>query len=183
MVLHPEGGSAYNPAAKVAITNVIATICPAAAPVVAIGELIVSGILAGIGFYTTHRLSKKSKQQTDWLKQDWNVGGSTSPGGPDPEDDNRDQQQKNNFLEKIKLKADKKARHKRFGNFYRDPETKLWWSKDQGNHGGSGFKVFEEQAKGLEWIFDADGVGNQIVGKHKGPIGLFIPYKDLIPCS
>ena len=65
---------------------------------------------------------------------------------------------------------------------YQDPKTKLWWSKDRGGHGGSIFKVFKEQAKGLEWFFDADELGNQIVAKHKGPIGFFIPYKELISC-
>jgi len=182
-ILYPEGSSVCKPVAEVAIANIVTAICPPAGPIVAIGELIIGGILAGIGFYTTHRLSKKSRQQTDWFKQDWNIERSASPGGKDPKDDDKDQQKKNAFFEAIKLKADKRIRHKRFGNFYRDPETKLWWSKDRANHGGSEFKVFKEHAKGLEWIFDADGVGNQIVGKHKGPVGLFIPYKDLIVCS
>jgi len=73
-------------------------------------------------------------------------------------------------------------RHRRFGNFYRDPNTQLWWSKDNANHGGSAFKVFKETAKGLEWAFDADEIGHQIISKHKGPIGLFISYKELIKC-
>jgi len=182
-VLYPDGFGACKSATAVGVTTIIAAICPPAGSVVAIGELVVSGIVAGIGLYAAHRLSKRNQQRTDWLKQDWNIGSSTSPGGPDPEDDNEDQQKANSFFESIKLKADKKLRHKRFGNFYRDPETKLWWSRDRANHGGSVFKVFKEQAKGLEWVFDADAMGNQIIGKHKGSIGSFISWGDLIPCS
>jgi len=95
---------------------------------------------------------------------------------PNPNDDDK------NLFESLKSKSDKKMRHKRFGNFYRDPNTKLWWSKDNANHGGSIFKVFKETAKGLEWTFDADGIGHQIIAKHKGPVGLFISYKELIKC-
>ena len=46
-------------------------------------------------------------------------------------------------------------------------------------HGGSKWKVFEETKKGLAWVADADQYGNFIGGKHKGPTGLFIPWKDL----
>lgn len=63
---------------------------------------------------------------------------------------------------------------------YRDPQTKLWWSRDTGGHGGSSYKVFREGARGFDWVFDADTVGNKIIGKHKGPIGAFIPYKEVI---
>lgn len=97
---------------------------------------------------------------------------------PDPDDDDH----QSLLFESIKQIADKKMRHKRFGNFYRDPKTKLWWSKDNANHGGSAFKVFKETAKGLKWTFDADDIGHQIVAKHKGPVGLFISYKELIKC-
>jgi len=146
-----------------------------------VAEFIVTGIMAGISFYLAHRLSKKNKQQVNLLQQDWNVNNVLS-SGPDPEDDDYNQQKKNDFFEFIKLRADKKALSKRFGNFYRDSKTKLWWSKDRANHGGSKFKVFKETAKGLQWIFDADAAGNQIIGKHKGAIGLFIAYKDLVIC-
>jgi hypothetical protein len=54
------------------------------------------------------------------------------------------------------------------------------WSKDLGTHGGSIFKVFQETAKGFEWVFDAAKNGAQIAAKHKGPTGRFIPYKDVI---
>jgi len=62
---------------------------------------------------------------------------------------------------------------------FRDPETGLWWAKDFAGHGGSAWKVFQETGKGLEWLADADKYGDYLGGKHKGPIGLFIPWKDL----
>lgn len=102
---------------------------------------------------------------------------------PDPDHNDEENRIHKDLFECIKLRADKKLRNNRFGNFYRDPATKLWWSKDRGGHGGSAFKVFKEQAKGLEWSFDADDLGNVIIGKHKGPVGLFISYKDLIVCQ
>ncbi|HZW06249.1 MAG TPA: polymorphic toxin-type HINT domain-containing protein [Phycisphaerales bacterium] len=67
--------------------------------------------------------------------------------------------------------------HGRFGKIYKRGET--WWSKDLAGHGGSAFKVFEETPSGLRWIRDADEFGNHIVGKHKGPIGAFIPWSEL----
>jgi hypothetical protein len=76
--------------------------------------------------------------------------------------------------------ANKKAYHGKFGMFYHDPLTGLWWSKDTAGHGGSAWKVFQEGKKGLTWIADADGFGNYIVGKHKGPIGKFIPWGQLV---
>jgi hypothetical protein len=74
----------------------------------------------------------------------------------------------------------KAARTNKFGKIYRDHKTNLWWSKDTSNYGGSYYKVFRERAKGLEWQFDADSLGNAITNKHKGPTGLFIPYKEVI---
>lgn len=71
----------------------------------------------------------------------------------------------------------------RFGKFYKDAKTGLWWSKDVGGsraHSGIHYKVFTEGAKGLDWIYDANVFGKEIIGKHKGPIGLYIPYKELM---
>lgn len=100
-------------------------------------------------------------------------------GGPnDPKKDQNDD--KDDFFKNLKSRSDKKARTNRFGNMYRDPITKLWWSKDLAGHGGSCFKVFKETAKGFEWVFDATKEGVQILAKHKGPTGLFIPYKEVI---
>lgn len=57
--------------------------------------------------------------------------------------------------------------------------TGLWWSKDTAGHGGSVWKVFKEEAGGLRHFRDADKYGDFIVGKHKGPVGEFIPWKLL----
>jgi hypothetical protein len=93
--------------------------------------------------------------------------------GPDkdPDDD---------WFEKLKKNHERKALHYRFKKFYKDRVTKLWWSKDIDNHGGSIYKVFKEGAKGLDWVFDADRLGQKIIDKHKSPVGIFIPYKELI---
>jgi hypothetical protein len=76
--------------------------------------------------------------------------------------------------------------HRRFGKFYQDPRTHLWWSRDNANHGGAAqdlspavWKVFKEMQGKLVWIADADRYGDFIVGKHKGPVGLVISMKDL----
>lgn len=164
VIMHADNFSAYETIAAGVLT-VISTICPPAAPIIAVA----GGFLASIGIYSIYK-SKNNKQD---IQNNLIFGGE-----PDPEDD-----QGRDLFEVIKLKADKKMRSQRFGNFYRDPESKLWWSKDRAGHGGSVFKVFKEQAKGLEWIFDADAIGNPIITKHKGPVGLFISYKDLIICS
>jgi len=63
---------------------------------------------------------------------------------------------------------------------YRDPVTKLWWSRDLAGHGGSSYKVFKEGSKGFEWLFDAIKDGTRMLNKHKGPTGVFIPYKEVI---
>ena len=69
--------------------------------------------------------------------------------------------------------------NKRFGKFYKSKSDGLWWSKDIDKHGGSMWKVFEEDKKGLHWIKDADETGKFIVDKHKGDTGVFIPWKSL----
>lgn len=97
--------------------------------------------------------------------------GGAGPRGPDDEE---------NFFDRLKKFADKRARSGCFGNLYRDSETGLWWSKDRACHGGTIFKVFKEGAKGLSWVFDAAADGTQICNKHKGPVGLFIHFKDII---
>lgn len=93
----------------------------------------------------------------------------------DPQKDNNE-----DFFERLKKRTDKVARSNRFGKIYRDPDTKLWWSKDNAGHGGSKYKVFKEGSRGFEWQFDADAIGKEIVGKHKGPTGIFIPYKEVV---
>jgi hypothetical protein len=63
--------------------------------------------------------------------------------------------------------------------FYKSVSDGLWWTKDLAGHGGSVWKVYRETAAGLEWRFDADQYGDQIIGKWKGGVGRFIPWKEL----
>lgn len=84
------------------------------------------------------------------------------------------------YFENLKKNATKEARSGKFGNFYKDPETDLWWSKDNGLHGGPHYKVFKETSRGFEYQHNADLLGNKIVGQHKGPVGAFIPFKEII---
>lgn len=105
-----------------------------------------------------------------------NTGNNLDPKKDD--DDNN-----NNFFNNLKKNSDKVVRSDRFGKMYRDPKTRLWWSRDRANHGGSAYKVFRETSRGLEWEYDANMLGETIIGKHKGPTGLFIPFKDVGVCS
>lgn len=50
---------------------------------------------------------------------------------------------------------------------------------DNGGHGGSKFKIFNETNKGLEWFKDADEFGDFIINKHKGSTERFIPWGQL----
>ncbi len=69
--------------------------------------------------------------------------------------------------------------HNKFGTFYKSKTDGTWWTKDNAQHGGSHFKVYEEGKKGLNWIRDADEFGNYIFNKHKGSTGVFIPWGQL----
>ena len=54
-----------------------------------------------------------------------------------------------------------------------------WWSKDLSGHGGSSWKVFREEADGLYWHRDTDKFGKFLEGKHKGPTGRTISWKEV----
>ena len=71
-------------------------------------------------------------------------------------------------------------RNNKFGKFFKSKSDDLWWAVDNAGHGESAFKVFKETGKGLEWFRDADRFGDFIVGKHKGPTGMFIPWKQML---
>lgn len=117
---------------------------------------------------TTQSANKNSNSvQNSKAQQTPNIKGPDK----DPDDD---------WFEKLKKIAKEKAFHQKFKKIYKDPQTSLWWSKDIDNHGGSIYKVFKEAARGLEWVFDADALGQKILDKHKSPVGKFIPYKELI---
>jgi hypothetical protein len=75
--------------------------------------------------------------------------------------------------------SSKTLRHGVFGNFSKSGSDDTWWIKDNAGHGGSAFKVYREQAKGLQWLRDADERGDFITGKHKGETGKFIPWSQL----
>ena len=68
-----------------------------------------------------------------------------------------------------------------FGRLWKSKSDGLWWSKDTAGHGKSAWKVYDETSEGLVWRADADEFGTFIDpgAKHKGPTGLFIPWKDL----
>ncbi len=138
---------------------------------------ILAGIaVAGLGIFGC-AMNKNHKKSKMTLKPVVSVAIS-SPGNPNPNDDNDDE----DFFKKIKERADKVVRTKKFGSMYRDPETQLWWSCDKAGHGSSCYKVFQETAHGFEWSHNVDMYGNIILRQHKGPVGLFISHKEVIFC-
>ncbi len=141
-----------------------------ASPLSAQSLMVLGGMMGAFGFLQFK--DKSFKKMRFWGNK------KSCSAQPDPEDPDDDKEE--SFFKRIQLNADKKARTKRFGKLYRDKNTKLWWSKDLAAHGGSKYKVYKETAKGLEWLFDADAAGNPIITKHKGPIGLFIYYNEII---
>jgi hypothetical protein len=74
--------------------------------------------------------------------------------------------------------ASKAISRNKIGKLYKSKSDGLWWSKDTFGHGGCPSKVFTENKKGLQWYRDADQFGDFITGKHKGPTGLTIPWKQ-----
>ncbi|MBY8607591.1 RHS domain-containing protein [Burkholderia arboris] len=62
--------------------------------------------------------------------------------------------------------------------YFRDPKTKQWWSADTEGHGGSAWKVMEEQGGNLVHFRDADIYGD-FMGKHKGETGKTMSMKDM----
>jgi hypothetical protein len=91
----------------------------------------------------------------------------------------RDNKKAKDFFPQLKKIADKKAWHHKFDNFYRDPATKRWWTRDTSGHADPHHKVYKETSTGLEWLFDVD-MNDNIMVKNKGPVGKFIPYKELV---
>ena len=72
-----------------------------------------------------------------------------------------------------------RAYHSKFKILYKSKSDGFWWSKDLAGHGGSTWKVFREEADGLHWHRDANKFGDFLKGKHKGPVGLLLPWKDV----
>ncbi len=125
---------------------------------------------------TNNRLNKnrESKIAKELTEAKVKKGSFIPPEDPEDDDDEDD------FFKKLKKRSDKKVRSKRFGNLYRDPATGLWWSRDTAGHGGPHSKVFKKGSTSFEWQYDADLRGLPILAKHKGPIGLSIPFKEVI---
>jgi hypothetical protein len=119
---------------------------------------------------------EKKKRDTEALKNAQNKLDTMDSGTPKKDDDN----DQDDFFKKLKSRSDKHVRTNKFGKMYRDPITGLWWAKDLARHGGSCYKVFKETATAFEWVFNADSIGNQIIGQHKSQIGMRIPFKDVI---
>lgn len=160
-------------------------------PITLIGGVVIGGLI-GIAAYNlgcdhsfNYELNYNPDAILNYLNENQNQGDSSGnyhngscgyffPGNPNDNNDDDD------FFNQLKSRATKKARTNKFGNMYKDPDTGLWWSIDKGRHGGSYFKVFKETARGFEHLHCADRFGNFIVGKHKGPIGIFISLKDVI---
>jgi len=77
--------------------------------------------------------------------------------------------------------ANSTKRHGTHGTFYETVNRNgdsMWLTVDNSRHGSS-FKMYEETSRGLQWVADLDATGTIIDGKHKGPIGRFIPWKEL----
>ncbi|WP_338640973.1 RHS repeat-associated core domain-containing protein [Burkholderia pyrrocinia] len=62
--------------------------------------------------------------------------------------------------------------------YFRDPKTQQWWSADTEGHGGSAWKVMEDQGGNLVHFRDADVYGD-FMGKHKGETGKVMSMKDM----
>ena len=121
-------------------------------------------------------VKKKKDSMKDLIKKELEKQKNSCSSGGDPNDNDPDE----DFFEKLKKRADKKARSLKFGMMYRDPLTGLWWSKDMAGHSGLHYKVFKEAARGFAWLFDANSIGEMIIEKHKGPIGTFISYTEVV---
>lgn len=83
------------------------------------------------------------------------------------------------FFKNLKKNRARKAQVNGFGNFYKNPKTGLWWSKDTAGHSGPHYKVFKETVRGFFHQCDVDLLG-EVIDKHKGPTGVFISIKDII---
>lgn len=86
---------------------------------------------------------------------------------------------KRSFWKITKEGTERVVYHSKFKKIYKSKSDDLWWAADTAGHGGVKWKVFEETSTGLKWRADADIYGDFIKGKHKGPTGKFIPWKEL----
>ena len=112
------------------------------------------------------------------------VGAGGNAAMPDP-DENHDYNEHKEPRKEWQLERYDEVKYsdKFKAKYYRDPKTKLWWTKDHAHHsriqGEPTWKVYEKTKNGLRWYKDADKYGQFIEGKHKGTVGDFIPFKEL----
>ena len=104
----------------------------------------------------------------------------------EPNDDWEPEKHESNHKEwKVEKYDDVKYSDRYNTKYYRDPEAlsengnRLWWSKDTAGHGGTRWKLYEETDKGLRFYKDVDKYGQYISGKHKGPTGRTVEWKEL----
>jgi hypothetical protein len=73
----------------------------------------------------------------------------------------------------------RKFRHVKYRAFVECEVSGFFYSIDLDGHGGSVFKRFTETVAGLQWSADLDQEGRVIEGKHKGAVGLVVPWDEL----
>ena len=171
----------------------------AAVPIVIAGVVVTEEILLALSSVLASGMIYKAIEDTrEWIRKSGigadqekivdnkakrDIAGSYGSPNLDPNDFEPDDDKDHKEWE-VK-EHDKAMLHDKHGKFYRDPKAvsengkRLWWTKDNAGHGGSYWKVFEDTDKGLKWYKDVDKFGNYINGKHKGPIGELVKWKDL----
>jgi hypothetical protein len=76
------------------------------------------------------------------------------------------------------------AMHDKYGKFFRDENLgmldgkRLFWSKDQGKHAGSGYKLFIEKGTEFELIANIAQDGKIIQNKHQSKESKYIKKKE-----
>lgn len=64
-----------------------------------------------------------------------------------------------------------------------DSQSGAWWTRDTKGDGGSVFKRYHLEGNALVHVADVDEAGNDMTGKHKGPVGKTVPVAGLHGCS
>jgi RHS repeat-associated protein len=62
--------------------------------------------------------------------------------------------------------------------YYRAPGTEIWWSADTEGHGGTAWKMMEQESNNLIHVQDANIYGDYM-NKHKGKTGRVMPMKGM----
>ncbi|WP_307448335.1 MULTISPECIES: hypothetical protein [Microbacterium] len=75
------------------------------------------------------------------------------------------------------------CRHHGSNVYVRDATSKIWWTRDFAQHGGSIFKTYLQIDGQLRWQADHDGDGKVITKKWKGSEGRTIHMRETTVCS